>query len=98
MEETIHTDELGRKYKAYSDGQGAIIIVGPPDGLLDELHLPEPFATNLHNVLFSRGIFNYQIASRGSALAGALQEALLLDAQKLLEAYYHLELGGKSND
>jgi len=97
MEEIIHTDELGRKYKAYTDGQGAIIIVGPPDGLLDELHLPEPFGTVLHNILFSRGLFDYKTASRGQALVGALQEALRLDAQRLLEAYYHIEVGGRND-
>lgn len=94
MEEIEHIDELGRKYRALSNGEGFIIIKGPPEGLLDELHLPEPFATTLHNILYARGIFDYQTAARGQALVGALQEALLLDAQRLLEAYYHLEQGG----
>jgi len=96
MEKILHTDELGRKYSAFSNGE-AVIIIGPPEGLFDYLHLPEPFATRLHNILFDRGIFDYKTASRGQALVGALQEALLLDAQKLLEAFLRNEQGG-TND
>jgi hypothetical protein len=94
MEQITHTDELGRKYSALSNGDGGVIILGPPESLVDELHLPEPFATRLHNILFDRGIFNYATASRGNTLSGAMQEALLVDAQKLLEAFYHFEQGG----
>jgi len=91
MERIIHLDEKGRKYSALSNGEGMVIIIGPPDEMVDSLNLPEPFATKLHNVLFERGIFDYKTASRGQALVGALQEALLVDAQKLLEAYLRFE-------
>lgn len=94
MEQIEHIDELGRKYRAFSNGDGGIIIVGPPEGLFEYFHLPEPFATDLHNILYSRGIFDYKTASRGQVLVGALQEALLIDAQKLLEAYFRNEQGG----
>jgi len=94
MEEIEHIDELGRKYRAFTDGEGSIIIKGPPENLVDVIHLPEPFATTLHNILYARGIFDYQTAARGQNLFGALQEALLLDVQKLIEAYYHFEQGG----
>jgi hypothetical protein len=87
MDKIEHIDTKGRKYSAFTNGEGAIIIIGPPEGLVDDLQLPEPFATNLHNVLYSRGIFNFETASKGQVLLGALQEALLIDAQILLQAF-----------
>ena len=79
----------GRKYKAYSDGGGNEILVGPPEGLVDELKLPEPFATNLHNVLYARGLLTHRdVVKRPREIIGALQEALNLDAQKLQEMYF----------
>jgi hypothetical protein len=92
METTTYTDEKGRHYLAFSNGEGAIIIKGPPEGLVDDLKLPEPFATTLHNILFARKIYTYSDASKaGNGLMGALQEALLLDAQKLLEVFFRYE-------
>lgn len=92
MERITHTDEKGRKYAALSDQNGQIIILGPPEELVDSLMLPEPFATNLHNALYGRNIYNYHDASRaGNGLLGVLQEALLIDAQKLLEAFSKFE-------
>ena len=92
MERIEHIDEKGRKYAALSDGANQIIILGPPEDLVDSLMLPEPTATNLHNVLYGRKIYNYHDASRaGNGLMGALQEALLIDVQKLLEAFSRLE-------
>lgn len=85
--------ENGRKYQAYVDDQGGRIIKGPPEGLVDSLNLPEPFATKLHNVLYDRGIFDYATAARGQNLVGALQEALLVDAQILLDAFRKM-IGG----
>lgn len=90
MEQKTITDELGRNYEALVDGKLQIII-GPPEGLVDALELPEPFATRLHNTLHSRGILNYQIASKKSAqLVGALQEALRVDAQLLMQEFSKL--------
>ena len=78
----------GRKYKALSDGTGHAIIQGPPEGLVDDLGLPEPFATNLHNILYARGLFTpSDVARRPRELQGALQEAMKLDVQRLNEAY-----------
>lgn len=92
METITHTDEKGRHYLALSNGEGLVIIKGPPDGLVDDLKLPEPFATSLHNILFARKIFTYADASKaGNGLIGALQEAFLLDAQKLLEVFFRYE-------
>ena len=88
MQEITHTDERGRKYKAYQDGE-QLLIVGPPEDLVDELGLPEDFATRLHNILFRRGIFSYNDAARNpNNLLGALQEAYRLDVQKLTEALF----------
>lgn len=92
MIETVeHRDPLtGRLYKAYKDGD-AVMLIGPPEGLVDALELPEPFATTLHNIMYARGIFTFGDASKPRALIGALQEALSLDAQKLAEAFSKFE-------
>jgi hypothetical protein len=84
----------GRKYKAYvsPDAQeGAFVIVGPPEGLVDELGLPEPFATRLHNILYDRGIFSYNDAAKKNAIIGALQEVLNVDAQLIVEKFHKFE-------
>lgn len=88
MEKTTHIDEKGRKYVAWKGEGGMDIIIGPPELIVDELGLPEPFATNLHNVLFSRRIINLVDACKPNALLGALQEALNIDVQRLNEAYF----------
>lgn len=88
MEKTVHIDEKGRKYEAWKGEGGLDIIIGPPESVVDVLGLPEPFATNLHNVLFSRRIINQMDAGRPNALLGALQEALSIDVQRLHEAYF----------
>lgn len=88
MQTTEFVDGRGRKYQAIMDGEMRIII-GPPEGLVDELKLPEPFATNLHNVLYERGVLNYaEVRRNPKGLIGALQEALAIDQQKLSEAFY----------
>lgn len=79
----------GRKYRAISDSTGNSIPIGPPEGLVDSLGVPEPFATNLHNILYARGLLTLQdVTRRPMELVGALQEAYTLDAQKLQEAYF----------
>ena len=97
MEKIITTDEKGRKYYAWKGEGGLDIIIGPPEGAVDILELPEPFATNLHNVLFARGIMNQKDASRPNALLGALQEALSIDVQRLNEAYFRYYQDGGHN-
>ena len=92
MDTIEYRDPLtGRLYQALQDGDQQI-IVGPPEGLIDSLNWPEPFATNLHNALYRRGLFTYKSVTTGHKnLIGALQEALNLDAQILTEAFYHYE-------
>ena len=81
----------GRKYLAHVSPEagtpGATIIIGPPEGLVDELGLPEETATRLHNILYTRRLFTYHDISRPGAALGALQEALNVDAQKLAEKF-----------
>lgn len=87
-------EQFGRKYKAYvspDEQTGAFVIVGPPEGLVDTLSLPEPFATTLHNILYERGIFTYADAAKKNVILGALQEALQIDAQKLAEEFLKYE-------
>ena len=84
----------GRKYKAYispDEQNGAYIIIGPPETLMETLGLPEPLATRLHNILYDRGILKYADAVKPRALVGALMDALQIDAQLLAEAYLKLE-------
>lgn len=81
-----------RKYQVMRDELGNDIIIGPPEGLVDTLKLPEPFATTLHNILYNRGLFNSgEVKKNPSVLIGALQEALNLDVQKLTEAFFIYE-------
>lgn len=91
IETTEYKDPVtGRLYKALQDGD-SVIPIGPPEGLVDALELPEPFATTLHNILYARGILTYADATKPKALIGALQEALTLDAQKLAEVFSRFE-------
>lgn len=90
----------GRKYEVLRSPDmpsGAYIIVGPPEGLVDEfwtsrnLPIPEPFATNLHNIMYDRKIYTYKdIAARNVAI-GIFQEAILMDAQALVELFANFE-------
>lgn len=90
MEKKETIDEKGRKYLVLSDGTNEIPI-GPPEGIVDRMGLPEPFATILHNVLYQRGLMSYRDIAAGKQAIGALQEALSIDAQKLVEAYLKFE-------
>lgn len=87
----------GRKYLVkYSedDQSSAFIIVGPPEFLVDELGLPEPLATNLHNALYERRIFTYRDASKGNAALGAWQQALQGEVHRLVERFIIFEHEG----
>jgi len=86
--EYIEQEISGRKYRAISDGVNSIVM-GPPEGLVDDLGFPEPFATSLHNILCARGLLAYNdVVRRPREMQGALQEALSLDVQRLTEAYF----------
>ena len=95
MEKEIEVS--GRKYLAHvspDEQEGAYVIIGPPAGLVDEFGLPEPFATNLHNVLYSRHIFTYHDVANAKTAIGVLQEALSIDAQRLAEIFSKFETEG----
>jgi hypothetical protein len=84
----------GRKYLAHvspDEQQGAYVIIGPPEGLVDELDLPEPYATKLHNILYDRRIFTYKDISAMRTVTGVLQDLFQLDAQKLVETFVNYE-------
>jgi len=92
--ETQEVMQGERKYKAYvspDEQKGAYIIIGPVEGLVDALGLPEPFATRLHNILYERGILKYEDARKPHVLIGALQEAYNVDAQLILEKFSEFE-------
>ena len=85
--------ENGRKYRAFVSQDvptGGYVIIGPPENLVDELGLPEPFATRLHNILYDRGILTVKDATRPNVITGALQEAYQVDAQKIVEKFFLL--------
>lgn len=83
--ETIQQGE--RNYEAMVDGKMSIII-GPPEGMVDEMGFPEPFATRLHNILHSVGLLNFgDVMHNPRTLQGALQEALQVDVQRLTEFF-----------
>ena len=94
MEKIIHIDDKGRKYDAWKGSDGNNILIGPPEDIVDALGMPEPFATNLHNVLHARGVIKYRDACKQNILQGALQEALNIDVQRLTEAYFRYEQDG----
>ena len=97
VEEAMETKQIevkGRKYEVIFSPDmpaGAYVIVGPPEGLMESMGLPEPFATRLHNILYDRRIFTYKDISGSRIATGVLQEALQLDAQLLAEAFYNYE-------
>lgn len=84
-----------RKYLAYISPEagtpGGMVIIGPPEGLVDTLGLPGEIATRLHNILYDRKLFTYRDISRPGAALGAVQEAFSVDAQKLAEAFAMFE-------
>lgn len=94
MKKTTVTSKEGRNQEAYTEGELSIPI-GPPERAVDVLKLPEPFATNLHNELHRRNLLTYaDVVKNPQSLQGALQSVLMLDVQKLVEAYYQHEHGG----
>jgi ATP phosphoribosyltransferase regulatory subunit HisZ len=91
MDKVEYRDAVnGRLYEALQDGEHRV-IVGPPEGLVDALGLPEPFATHLHNALYSRHVYSYREAQNNRNVQGALQEALQLDVQNLTEIFLRFE-------
>ncbi len=91
MNRQVITDPRGRKQDAFVEGDNNI-PVGPPLDITDVLGLPEPFSTSLHNELHARKIFDYaSVTKNRNALQGALQSALLIDSQRLTEAFYLYE-------
>jgi len=92
--ETKQIEVNGRKYEVIFSPDmppGAYVIVGPPEGLMESMGLPEPFATRVHNILYYRRIFTYKDISGSRIATGVLQEAIQLDAQLLAEAFYNYE-------
>lgn len=62
------------------------VLVGPPD--LSELGLPEDIEVRLNNELFNRGLITKRdLRRRGAEVVAALQAALKVDAQRIIELY-----------
>lgn len=82
----------GRRYKAeVPDGTPEFmwnkgVIIGPPD--LPGLGLDNIRETRLHNELFNRGLITLlQVQKRPQEVIGALQAALKVDMNTIMEAY-----------
>ena len=94
MKRVEHTVE-GRKYLVSlpedSDNLDLGIVIGPPS-FVDDLELPEPFATKLHNQMYDRGFFTLDnLRRRPNEVQAALQSALRLDAARIVNAYAEAE-------
>lgn len=64
------------------------IVVGPPVDLVDNLGLPEPVATRLHNAFYMRGFLSYlNVVQRKQDLFSAWQSALNVDTETILEGF-----------
>ena len=64
------------------------IMIGPPPDLVDNLEIPEPFATRFHNQLYMRGILTYVEAVKHKLdLFSAWQASLSVDTKTILEAF-----------
>lgn len=88
-----YEDANGRKFRvevpddAKDDEAEFGIPVGPPP-IVDFLKLPEPIATQLHNELHRRGIWNEEVIRKSpGALLGAIQAVMRVDAQIIHQAY-----------
>jgi len=88
----VDIERDGRKYKAVvpegSDKETWQygISVGPPD--LSELGLPLETEVRLNNELFVRGLITLADVKRNmSSVQGALQAALRVDAQTIVQLY-----------
>lgn len=88
----VSTEREGKKYKVVVP-EGALeenwqygVIVGPPD--LSKLGLPYELEVRLHNELFNRGLITIPDVRRNmQSLQGALQAALRVDVQTIVQAY-----------
>lgn len=88
----VDVERGGRRYKVQVPDDApkhlwnAGIVIGPPD--LTLLNLPKEIETRLHNELHARGIITQKDArKRTQDVHGALQSALRLDAQRIVELY-----------
>lgn len=95
MREVEYRDDSGRLFRvivpddAPRENYKYGMIVGPPMDLVDSLDIPEPIATRFHNALYARGMFTYlDVVKRKQDLFGAWQSTLMVDTEKILEAYY----------
>ncbi len=97
MRSVDYTDDRGRNFRTLlpddaPDSEANMgIPIGPPD-VVDYLGLPEPLATRLHNILHERGLFDVKTLQKNdTAIVGAWQAALRVDANRLYQAFVESE-------
>ena len=91
----VQFEKEGKKYLVVLpegvDNVDLGIPLGPPN-FTEELELPEPFATRLHNQMFDRGLLSLDdLRRRPKEVQAALQSAFKLDAARIVNAYHEAE-------
>lgn len=95
MKESQYQDKVGRWWKVLvpDNSKGGIsqgIPIGPPS--LEGLGLPESIEIAIHNELFARRIFiSVDIKRNRADVLAAIQGALKIDSQKILDLYLNWE-------
>lgn len=98
MKKVEYVDPRGRKYlklvesatseELYQYG----ITVGPPEGIVDELGLPNELATRLHNQLFQRQLWSMdEVRKNPKGIYAALQATFGINQQMIMNAYMKYE-------
>lgn len=92
MREATHTDKKGRKWAVWipdqaPDSDAAMgIPIGPPS--LESLGLPRELEIKLQNELYARRLWRLRdVNQRRQDVVSAIQAALRLDAQKIIDLY-----------
>lgn len=92
MRQVTHVDDAGRKWDVMLPDGAPIsdaamgLHVGPPP--VDELGLPEPWATRLHNELHARNVFTVRDAeTRRQDILAAIIATFKIDVQQIVDIY-----------
>lgn len=89
---TVDIEKLGKRYKVQVPDEAEEhlwqygVVLGPPD--LSSLGLPPSIEVRLHNELHVRGLITKaDLARRTPDVVAAIQTALKLDAQRVIDLY-----------
>jgi uncharacterized membrane protein len=98
MKQVEYIDPKGRKYLRMVENAESEemfqygINIGPPEGIVDGLGLPDKIATELHNQLYQRKLWNIKdINKNPKAVFAALQASFRINQQMIVNAYMQYE-------